>query len=134
MTSEALPEIRRATGSASGTARVRDWYNAFVARHEVAWELTMAVLAVVYVVVGFAGDDANGDMAVRLGVVEAAITVVFVLEFASRFAASWDRVGYLRGHWIDLVALVPTVREIRILRLLRFLRLVRAAVLSLIHI
>lgn len=111
----------------SGFARIRDRYNAFIARHEVAWELTMAVLAVAYVIVGFAADDASGDQAVRLQAVEGVITVVFVLEFGTRLLAAWDRSAYLREHWIDVVALVPTIREVRILRLLRFLRLVRVA-------
>jgi voltage-gated potassium channel len=46
--------------------------------------------------------------------------------FASRFGATHDRRAYLRGHWIDLFALIPAAREVRILRLLRLLRLVRA--------
>ena len=36
---------------------MRDRFNAFVDRHDVAWELAMALLAVVYVAVGFALDD-----------------------------------------------------------------------------
>ena len=43
----------------------------------------------------------------------------------TRFAAAFDRGAYLRGHWIDLLALVPSVRQFRLLRLLRLLRLVR---------
>jgi len=39
---------------------MRERFNTFVARHEVPWELTIAVLAVLYVVVGFATDDAPG--------------------------------------------------------------------------
>ncbi|MBA3405360.1 MAG: two pore domain potassium channel family protein, partial [Gemmatimonadaceae bacterium] len=35
------------------------------------------------------------------------------------------RRAYLRGHWIDLLALIPIVRQFRLLRLLRLLRLVR---------
>ncbi len=38
-------------------AGMRDRFNAFVERHEIAWELTMAVLAIVYVIVGFQVDD-----------------------------------------------------------------------------
>ena len=36
---------------------MRDRFNAFVDRHDIAWELAMALLAVVYVAVGFALDD-----------------------------------------------------------------------------
>ncbi len=57
---------------------------------------------------------------------ENVLTVVFAAEFASRLAASHDRAGYLRGHWIDLLALVPVARGLRVFRLLRLLRLVRA--------
>jgi voltage-gated potassium channel len=57
---------------------------------------------------------------------EVALALVFAAEFTTRIAASRDRRAYLRGHWIDLVALIPTVRGLRVLRLLRLLRLVRA--------
>jgi voltage-gated potassium channel len=104
---------------------IRDRFNAFVHRHEIAWELGMGLLAIVYVAVGFALDDpAVQDVAVLVPI-EAALTVVFLAEFGSRFGASRDRRGYLRGHWIDLLALVPVARGLRIARLLRVLRLTR---------
>ena len=110
-------------------ARLRnlgDRYNAFIAHNEIAWELTMAVLAVVFVVVGFAGDDAPAETAQMLDVLDLGLTVLFALEFGTRFLAARSRRAYLRGHWIDLLALVPTARSARLLRLLRLLRLVRA--------
>jgi voltage-gated potassium channel len=103
---------------------VRARFNAFIARHEVAWELTMGVLAIVFVIVGFAGEGSGSDAAL-MRTVDLGLTAVFVAEFAVRFAASFDRSAYLRGHWIDLVALIPAIRQFRILRLLRLLRLVR---------
>lgn len=102
---------------------MRDRFNAFVARHEVAWELTMGFLAVVYVTVAFAGDEP--DASPVWGAADIALTVVFLLEFITRFTAAHDRGAYLRNHWIDVVALIPTIRQLRILRLLRLLRLVR---------
>jgi voltage-gated potassium channel len=106
---------------------MRDRFNAFVDRHDVAWELSMALLAVVYVAVGFALDDpALQPAAASLEAAELGLTAVFAAEFASRIAASRNRAAYLRGHWIDLVALVPAARTFRILRILRLLRLVRA--------
>jgi voltage-gated potassium channel len=106
---------------------MRDRFNAFVERHEVAWELTMGFLAIAYVAVGFALDDAAyQSMAPLLETSELVLTVVFVAEFTSRFGLSRDRRGYLRGHWIDLVALIPAGRVLRVLRMLRLLRLVRA--------
>jgi voltage-gated potassium channel len=106
---------------------MRDRFSAFVDRHDIAWELTMALLAVVYVGVGFAIDDASlQSMAPMLDGLEIGLTLVFVSEFTTRFAATGDRLMYLRGHWVDLVALIPATRGLRILRILRLLRLVRA--------
>lgn len=110
-------DIERVTDRPLG---IRDRYNSFVAEHEIAWELGMAMLAVAFVVVGFA------DETPEINAAELALTATFVAEFASRFAAANDRRTYLRAHWIDLVALVPTTRAVRLLRLLRLLRLVRA--------
>jgi voltage-gated potassium channel len=104
---------------------VRHRFNAFIARHEVGWELGMGVLAVVFVAVGFAQDAAMGTTLAALEALDLVLTGVFVLEFGSRIAASRDRGGYLRGHWIDLVALIPAARGLRVLRLVRLLRLVR---------
>jgi voltage-gated potassium channel len=105
----------------------RNRYNAFVDSHEVAWELAMALLAIIYVAVGFALDDpALQPMAPTLETAELVLTVVFLAEFSSRLAAARNRTAYLRGHWIDLVAIVPAARSFRIFRLLRLLRLVRA--------
>jgi voltage-gated potassium channel len=50
---------------------------------------------------------------------------LFATEFSVRFLAAQSRRAYLRGHWIDLVALIPSVRGLRMLRLLRLLRLIR---------
>jgi voltage-gated potassium channel len=99
---------------------LRDRYLGFVAQHEAAWELSFAALAVLFVAVGFA-DDSTVTVALDL-----ALTAVFVLEFVTRLTASYNRAAYLRGHWIDAIAVIPTIRGIRVLRLLRLLRLVRA--------
>jgi voltage-gated potassium channel len=112
--------------STAGERSLRDRYNEFIARHEVAWELGMALLAIVFVVVGFLVDDAPLASRPYLEAIDLALTAVFVAEFATRFAAARDRAGYLRGHWIDLLALLPAVRGVRLARLLRLLRLVRA--------
>jgi voltage-gated potassium channel len=103
---------------------VRERFTAFVDRHEAAWELAMAALAVAFVVVGFLADAPDASQS--YAVIDFFLTGIFVAEFATRFWASHSRLGYLRGHWIDLVALIPTIRGIRVLRLLRLLRLVRA--------
>jgi voltage-gated potassium channel len=101
---------------------MRAAFNEFVVRHEVAWELTMGVLAIAYLIAGFA---AEGSDAAAMVIVEGVLTAVFMAEFATRLLASLNRSAYVRGHWIDLVALIPVMRQFRILRLLRLLRLVR---------
>jgi voltage-gated potassium channel len=75
---------------------------------------------VVYVVIGFVDESPAAQT------IDLALTAAFASEFVSRLAASYDRAKYLRGHWIDALALVPTIRGVRVLRLLRLLRLVRA--------
>ena len=107
-------------------APIRDRYNAFVARHDTAWELAMAGIAVVYVALGFLLDQVGPGSRPDLEDLELALTGVFVAEFASRILAARDRRQYLRGHWIDVVALAPPIRAARVLRLLRLLRLTRS--------
>ena len=107
---------------------MRERYIEFIERHDVAWELTMAGLALAYVAIGLATDEAGASLRSALGAAEVALTAIFGLEFGSRLLAAHDRWAYMRGHWIDAVALVPPIRGARILRLLRLLRLVRAFV------
>jgi len=104
---------------------MRDRFNAFVARHAMAWELAMAGLAVLYVGIGLRTDASITSEPLIL-LVESALTAIFIGEFAIRILASRDRGLYLRDHVIDLVALIPIARGVRVFRLLRLLRLVRA--------
>jgi len=104
---------------------LRDRYNAFIDRHEIAWELTFAALAIVYVIVGFASPETGVELA-EVFLANVLLTIVFAAEFGSRLLAAHERRAYLRGHWVDLIALVPAIRGLRALRLLRLLRLVRA--------
>jgi voltage-gated potassium channel len=103
----------------------RDAFNGWFVAHEVAWELAMAALAIVYVALGFIVDDATAARP-EIEAAELVLTGIFAAEFISRILASRSRTGYLRGHWIDVVALAPPIRGARVLRLLRLLRLVRA--------
>jgi voltage-gated potassium channel len=105
---------------------IRDTFNGWFVTHEVAWELTMAALAVLYVALGFVVDEVPAGESPEIGAAELVLTGIFVLEFGSRFLAAHSRLGYLRGHWIDVIALAPPIRGARVLRLLRLLRLVRA--------
>jgi len=104
----------------------RDRFNGWFVSHEVAWELLMAALAIVYVALGFIVDDLQPGERPDIEAAELAMTGLFVAEFASRFLAARSRTAYLRGHWIDVIALGPPIRALRVLRLLRLLRLVRA--------
>ena len=119
-TASAVNSLETTPSPVTADESLRQRYLSFIARHEAAWELTFAALAVVYVVVGFV-EDSPATTAFDL-----LLTAIFAAEFASRLAASVDRKAYLRGHWIDALALIPVVRGIRVLRLLRLLRLVRA--------
>jgi voltage-gated potassium channel len=108
----------------AATVRVR--YRDFVARHEVAWELSFAALAVFFVALAFVPLDPRSQLETTILVVEWIITGIFAVEFFSRLWAAESRRAYVRGHWIDIVSLIPPVRWLRPFRLLRLLRLVRA--------
>ena len=105
---------------------LRDAFNGWFVTHEVAWELAMAALAVVYVALGFVVDELAAGESPEIAAAELVLTGIFVLEFGSRILAARSRLAYLKGHWIDVVALAPPIRVARVLRLLRLLRLVRA--------
>jgi voltage-gated potassium channel len=107
-------------GMTASRTSLRDRYLAFIERHEIAWEITFAILAVMFVIVGFAEESPAFEA------IDWTITFIFLAEFTSRIAASYDRRAYLRRHWIDLTALIPYTRGLRMLRLARLLRLVRA--------
>ena len=99
---------------------------AFVQRHEVAWELSFAALAVVFVALAFVPAEPRSRDEAIVETAEWLITGAFVAEFGTRLWAAPDPRRYLRGHWIDLISLVPPARWFRPFRLLRLLRLVRA--------
>jgi voltage-gated potassium channel len=101
-------------------------YRTFVARHEVAWELLFAALAIVFVALAFVPVTPGSSPDQTVYAIEWLITGVFIAEFASRLWAAESRPEYVRGHWIDLVSCIPPVRWFRFFRLLRLLRLVRA--------
>jgi voltage-gated potassium channel len=99
--------------------------DSFIQRHEISWELAFAGLALVFVELGFV-DPADAQQSSFISTVEWAITGVFAVEFVVRLWAAPQRLAHLRGHWIDVVSLIPPARWLRPFRLLRLLRLVRA--------
>ena len=113
------------TMTPSQTDLVRVRYRDFVARHEVAWELGFAALAVFFVALAFVPFEEGSHRRVDVSL-EWIITGSFIAEFASRLWAAETRRAYVRGHWIDLFSCIPPTRWFRMFRLLRLLRLVRA--------
>jgi voltage-gated potassium channel len=124
----AIQSAAPSIGDALSRAGRRDAFNAWFVTHEVAWELAMAALAILYVALGLIVDDIQQAAADRpeINAAELILTGLFLLEFGSRILAARSRLDYLKGHWIDVIALAPPIRIARPLRLLRLLRLVRA--------
>ena len=111
----------------AGSSRAFGWRRGrltlFVQRHALVWELTMAALTIIYVVLAFLQDQGLGG-GVTAGVV--VLAVIFVVEFSARCYDAPSRLGYFRRHWIDIVTCIPvagSLRALRLLRLLAFLRL-----------
>jgi voltage-gated potassium channel len=84
----------------------------------------MAILTIVYVVLGFFQDPRllnAADYAVW------ALSGLFFSEFLLRCLDDLSPRRYLRDHWIDLVTCLPAVGPLRLLRLLRLLRVFNSA-------
>jgi len=109
--------------------RLRKSLNRFFDRYEISWELFMIALAVVFVMLGFLPDYIDFSTA-ELAVLEGldwGLTIFFALEFTVRILISPSRMAYFKGHWLDLVAIVPMMRWLRVARFARILRLLRIA-------
>src|SRR5919112_1873234 len=56
------------------------------------------------------------------------IWIIFILDFAVKFALAPDKTDYLKANWLTAVALaVPALRVFRVFRVVRVLRAARAA-------
>ena len=116
--------------------RIRARINWFFHRYEVPWTLFMAALALAYVALGLVEDRPTGllssdNVQLALNI----ITAIFVTEFIVRISAAPSRWLYLKRHWIDVLAVLPSMRFLRVLGLARLailLRLLRIARLGLI--
>jgi voltage-gated potassium channel len=104
---------------------MRGRLTAFVDRHQVAWEVVMAALTVVYVVLTLLDDQAVPGLPETIAV---GLSAVFLVEFSARCWDAPSRLRYFRDHWIDLVTCIPAVGPLRALRLVRLLGLIRLAV------
>jgi voltage-gated potassium channel len=103
-------------------AWTRGRVTAFVKRHTLAWELVMAALTIVYVVLAFLQDQGAAGLVL---VATQALAGIFVIEFGLRFYDSPSRGLYFRNHWLDIVTCIPVVGSFRALRLVRLLAFVR---------
>jgi ion transport protein len=96
----------------------------FVDDHRQRWDLVMAVLTVLYVLLGFFEDPQRWN---ATEIVVWALSGLFFLEFLLRFLDDPSPTIYLRDHWIDLVTSFPAIGPLRLLRLLRLLRVFNSA-------
>ena len=95
----------------------------------------MAFLALLYVGLGLIEDQPSDLFNQTVQVTLYVITAVFLAEFVIRFYAAPSSWHYLKYHWIDLLAVLPSARFLRLLGLVRLtilLRLLRLARLGLI--
>src|SRR5512146_3554194 len=75
--------------------RFRRAVNTFVARHQLAWDLSMAALALVFLALGYFEDHPAGALnETSLVPVELTITLLFVGAFALRCYAAEPRAAY----------------------------------------
>jgi voltage-gated potassium channel len=98
----------------------------FFDNHEAAWEIFMIFLAVIFVAIGFLPDYWEQAIGTdTLDLIDWGLTGFFALEFIVRFTVSPWKKKYLKGHWVDLIAIIPFARWLRLARILRILRLFR---------
>jgi len=93
----------------------------YVESHAFAWELGMAALTIVYVVLAFLQDQGAGPAVATAVLVLAGL---FVVELARLYDAP-SRLLYIRRHWLDLITCIPVVGSLRALRLVRLLAFLR---------
>jgi voltage-gated potassium channel len=124
-------------GPETGFGPVRDRINWFFHHYDLPWTLFMAVLALLYVGLGL--EEEQSSPLISLPTVELilnVITAIFVTEFVVRIYGAPSRWRYLRRHWIDILAVLPSLRYLRLLGLarlailLRLLRIVRLGLIA----
>jgi voltage-gated potassium channel len=122
---------RSSDGANTEALRASRWHpvfgqrlSKFVDHHRQRWDVVMAVLTVLYVLLGFFEDPQRSNVA---EVVVWVLSGLFFLEFLLRFLDDSRPTLYLRDHWIDLVTSFPAIGPLRLLRLLRLLRVFNSA-------
>lgn len=99
---------------------VRAKTHAFIQRNLRAWELVLALVALVSVIVGVRSTELGEPE--DLATAEWALTGIFAAEYGLRVWAAPSRLAYIKSALIDLVSIFPPVRGVRLLRLIRFMR------------
>jgi hypothetical protein len=102
----------------SAIARARQAVIDYRAQHRLGWEVTMSALAIAFVTVGLVADRLLDGPGGFIGLVLTLMTAVSVAEYLVRLGVSADRVAFVRGHLIELAAIVPPLRGLRVLTLL----------------
>jgi voltage-gated potassium channel len=93
---------------------------------EVWLETPMLVLGFVWLALFVI--ELTGSLSPVLEFIGGAIWVVFILDFALKFALAPDKTNYLKANWLTALALVvPALRVFRIFRVLSIFRAARAA-------
>src|SRR5260370_16195925 len=124
-------------GPETELGRLRERINWFFHHYDVPWTVFMAVLALLYVGLGL--EEEQSSPLISLPTVELilnVITSIFVTEFVVLIYGAPSRWRYLRRHWIDILAVLPSLRYLRLLGLarlavlLRLLRIVRLGLIA----
>jgi hypothetical protein len=101
---------------AQALERVRAALLAYYPAHERAWEGAMSAMAIGFAVLGITADRLSGPVRGAVLFTLLAITIVFVVEYAVRALAARDRRAFVRGHLVELAAVLPWVRPVRVAR------------------
>lgn len=118
-------------------SRHRRLINLFFKKYEVAETIVMAVLAVVYILLTFLDGTVTRFLGPqRVDDIIYGITLIFLIEFGVRIYAAKSRFAYLKGHFCDLLAVIPTLQFLRVFGLarlvvvFRLIRIVRVAMIA----
>ena len=107
----------------SGTAQAEDWRERMTALQQLDDWLRTPMLALSFAWLVLVVVELAWGSSPVLGWVSTAIWVVFVLEFLLRFALAPEKLAFLRGNWLTVLALLaPALRMVRALRFLRAAR------------
>jgi voltage-gated potassium channel len=120
-----------------GLGPFRDRINLFFHRYDLLWTLFMVALALLYVGLGIEEEQSKPLIGLpTVDLILNVITAIFVTEFVVRIYGARSRWRYLKRHWIDILAVLPSLRFLRLLGLarlailLRLLRIVRLGLIA----